>query len=77
MPNVGVGTGQRGSLKKRKWQYHKNPEAGSTDHQDRADFKNQAVADFKSQAVADLTGEVLTGADLFPAKKLNIELIIS
>jgi len=58
-----------GSLKKRKWQYHKNPEAGSTDHQARADFKNQAVA--------DLTGEVLTGADLFPAKKLNIVLIIS
>jgi hypothetical protein len=49
------------------WQYHKNPEAGSTDHQDRADFKDQAVV--------DLTKEVL-GADLFPEEKLNIVSII-
>lgn len=56
------------SLKKRKWQYHKNPEAGSKDHQVRADFKNQGVV--------DLTKEVLTGADLFPAEKPNIVLTI-
>jgi hypothetical protein len=78
LPKNDFGTGKGVSLKKHKWQYHKNPEAGSTDHQARgdfrnqADFKNQAVEDFKDQAVEDLTG---TG--LFHAKKPNIVSIIS
>ena len=50
------------SDKKNKWQYHKNPEAGST---------GQAV--FKNPVAADLT-KAVTEADSFLAKKLNIAL---
>ena len=61
--------GNGGLTKQFKWQYHKNPEAGSADHQ-AAEVTNPAAA------VEDLTKAVLTGADLLPAEKQNIVSII-
>ena len=52
--------------KKNKWQYHKNPEAGSADHQ---------AAGALSPAVVDLT-KAVSEADLPPAKKQSIVSII-
>ena len=54
-----------GLTKQIKWQYHKNPEAGSTDHQ--AEVLNPAVVD---------STKAVSGEDLPPAKKQNIVSII-
>jgi len=53
--------------KKDKWQYHKNPEAGSA---------GQPEAD-TNPGVEESTKAVLTGAGSLPAKKPNIVSIIS
>jgi hypothetical protein len=57
-----------GLTKKSKWQYHKNPEAGSAGHQ-AAEVSDPAAVE------EDLT-KAVSGAGLLPAKKQNIVSII-